>query len=53
MADFRDVSVGDIKVGMAVRMIFRIKSIDSLREVVRYFWKAVMVRDVMNKSAAA
>ena len=44
MTDFTDVNVGDIDVGMDVRMVFRIKSIDSLRGFVRYFWKAVVVR---------
>ncbi len=43
MTDFTDVNVGDIDVGMDVRMVFRIKSIDSLRGFVRYFWKAVVV----------
>jgi 3-hydroxy-3-methylglutaryl CoA synthase len=45
MTDFTDVKVGDIEVGMAVRMAFRIKSVDSLRGFVRYFWKAVPVRN--------
>ncbi|MBX3707301.1 MAG: hypothetical protein KF911_11790 [Pseudomonadales bacterium] len=44
MTDFTDVKVGDIEVGMAVRMMFRIKSVDSIRGFVRYFWKAVPVR---------
>jgi len=44
MTDFTDVNVGDIEVGMSVRMMFRIKSIDSSRGFVRYFWKAVPVR---------
>jgi uncharacterized OB-fold protein len=44
MTDFTDVNVGDIDVGMDVRMVFRIKSIDSLRGFVRYFWKGVPVR---------
>jgi 3-hydroxy-3-methylglutaryl CoA synthase len=45
MTDFTDVKVGDIEVGMDVRMAFRIKSVDSLRGFVRYFWKAVPVRN--------
>ncbi len=45
MTDFTDVNVGDIEVGMDVRMAFRIKSVDSLRGFVRYFWKAVPVRN--------
>jgi 3-hydroxy-3-methylglutaryl CoA synthase len=44
MTDFTDVNVGDIEVGMDVRMMFRVKSIDRLRGFVRYFWKAVPVR---------
>jgi uncharacterized OB-fold protein len=44
MTDFTDVNVGEIDVGMDVKMMFRIKSIDSLRGFVRYFWKAVPVR---------
>lgn len=44
MTDFTDVNVGDVEVGMAVRLVFRIKSIDHQRGFVRYFWKAVPVR---------
>ena len=40
MTDFTDVEVGGIEVGMPVRMVFRIKSVDSRRGFVRYFWKA-------------
>lgn len=46
MTDFSDVGVGEIDVGMAVRMVFRIKSFDRLRGFVRYFWKAVPDRKV-------
>ncbi len=45
MTDFTDVEVGDIDVGTRVSMVFRIKSVDSLRGFVRYFWKAVPVRN--------
>jgi len=41
MTDISDVGVGEIDVGMPVRMVFRIKSFDRLRGFVRYFWKAV------------
>lgn len=44
MTDFSDVDPGELEVGMQVRMMFRIKSVDSLRGFVRYFWKAVPVR---------
>ncbi|MYE85324.1 MAG: 3-hydroxy-3-methylglutaryl CoA synthase, partial [Gammaproteobacteria bacterium] len=43
MTDFTDVTVGGIEVGMPVRMVFRIKSMDSRRGFVRYFWKATPV----------
>ena len=42
--DFTDVEPGDVEVGMDVRMVFRIKSVDHVRGFVRYFWKAVSVR---------
>jgi 3-hydroxy-3-methylglutaryl CoA synthase len=44
MTDFTDVDVGEVEVGMPVRMMFRIKSVDHQRGFVRYFWKAVPVR---------
>lgn len=44
MTDFTDVQVGEIDVGMKVRMVFRIKGFDERRGFVRYFWKAVPVR---------
>ena len=44
MTDFTDVAAGEIEVGMPVRMVFRIKSVDSARGFVRYFWKAAPVR---------
>jgi len=53
MTDFTDVAVGEIEVGMKVRMMFRIKSIDHLRGFVRYFWKAVPVRTAATDAAAA
>ena len=44
MTDFSDVAVGEIEVGMPVKMVFRIKGLDERRGFVRYFWKAVPVR---------
>ena len=40
MTDFTDVAAGEVEVGLPVYMVFRIKSVDSLRGFVRYFWKA-------------
>jgi hydroxymethylglutaryl-CoA synthase len=44
MADFTDVDVGKVEVGMAMRMVFRIKERDPQRGFVRYFWKAAPAR---------
>ncbi len=44
MTDFTDVEVGEIDVGVPVEMRFRIKSLDRLRGLPRYFWKAVPLR---------
>lgn len=40
MMDFTNVSEGEIDVGHAVRMVFRVKSHDVHRGFTRYFWKA-------------
>jgi len=40
MADFTDVDAPDLKVGMRMRMMFRIKEVDAQRGFVKYFWKA-------------
>ncbi len=49
MTDFTDVDEGEVEVGVGVRMVFRIKSVDNVRGFVRYFWKAVPLRpDVTN-----
>ena len=44
MTDITDVDPGEVEVGMDVRMVFRIKSVDHVRGFTRYFWKAVPVR---------
>jgi uncharacterized OB-fold protein len=41
LMDFSEIDAGGIDVGMAVRMVFRIKDADTMRGFVRYFWKAV------------
>jgi 3-hydroxy-3-methylglutaryl CoA synthase len=43
MTNFTDVSVGEVEVGMPVRMVFRIKEFDQRRGFIRYFWKAIPV----------
>ncbi len=40
MVDFTDHEPGKVEVGMAVKMVFRIKNVDNQRGFTRYFWKA-------------
>lgn len=40
MAEFTDVDVGGVEVGMPMRMMFRIKEHDTARGFKKYFWKA-------------
>ena len=40
MAEFTDVDVGAVEVGMPMRMVFRIKEHDTRRGFKKYFWKA-------------
>ncbi|MEY2756663.1 MAG: hypothetical protein RIR33_441 [Pseudomonadota bacterium] len=43
MMDFTDILDGEVKPGMEMRMVFRIKEIDAARDYTRYFWKATPV----------
>jgi uncharacterized OB-fold protein len=43
MIDFTDIDADALKVGQPVRMMFRIKDIDTTRGFRRYFWKAAPV----------
>jgi len=40
MMDFTDVDESDLEVGLAMKMMFRIKDFDTQRGYRRYFWKA-------------
>jgi 3-hydroxy-3-methylglutaryl CoA synthase len=40
LMDFTEVDAGRIDVGLAVRMVFRVKDHDPMRGFRRYFWKA-------------
>jgi 3-hydroxy-3-methylglutaryl CoA synthase len=40
MADLTDVDPGAVEVGMAMRMMFRVKEHDNQRGFTKYFWKA-------------
>ena len=42
--EFTDIAPGELAVGLAVRMVYRIKDVDRVRQFHRYFWKATPVR---------
>jgi len=39
--EFADVDADDVVVGASMRMMFRIKAVDEMRDFTKYFWKAV------------
>lgn len=41
--EFTDLDPGELRVGDAVRFVFRIKDFDRMRAYRRYFWKAKKV----------
>ncbi|MBV9509508.1 MAG: OB-fold domain-containing protein, partial [Caulobacteraceae bacterium] len=43
VAEFTEASAADVEVGQEMRMVFRIKAIDEMRDFTKYFWKAVPV----------
>jgi 3-hydroxy-3-methylglutaryl CoA synthase len=43
VAEFADCGPEDVEVGREMRMVFRIKAVDELRDFTKYFWKAVPV----------
>ena len=45
MAEFADCASEDIAVGREMRMVFRIKAVDEMRDFTKYFWKAAPVRE--------
>lgn len=46
MMNFTDCDLDSLKVGMPLRFSFRIKHFDARRDIVRYFWKAIPVKEV-------
>ena len=44
IAEFADVTADDVEVGKQLRMAFRVKAVDELRDFKKYFWKAVPLR---------
>ena len=45
MMDFTDVEADTLAVGMRMRMMFRVKDVDTQRGFRRYFWKAAPIED--------
>ena len=43
VTEFAEVTAADVEVGREMRMVFRIKAVDDLRDFTKYFWKAVPV----------
>jgi uncharacterized OB-fold protein len=43
VTEFAEVEASDVEVGREMRMVFRIKAVDDLRDFTKYFWKAVPV----------
>ena len=46
MMEFADAAEGELVVGLALRMVYRIKEFDPKRGFRRYFWKATPVRPI-------
>jgi hydroxymethylglutaryl-CoA synthase len=53
MMDFTDVDEADLSVGRPMRMMFRVKDVDSQRGFRRYFWKAAPAAEVSSSSGRA
>ena len=49
MMDFTDVEADALSVGLQMRMMFRIKDIDTQRGFRRYFWKAVPAKSLAGR----
>ena len=45
LMEFADADAGELEVGMALAMVYRVKEFDRQRGFRRYFWKATPVRD--------
>jgi hydroxymethylglutaryl-CoA synthase len=50
LMEFADTDVGELQVGLPLRMVYRIKDIDKQRGFRRYFWKATPVRKMQGAS---
>jgi 3-hydroxy-3-methylglutaryl CoA synthase len=53
LMEFTDIAPGEVDVGLAMDMVFRVKDIDEKRGYTRYFWKATPVREQAAAKVAA
>jgi hydroxymethylglutaryl-CoA synthase len=44
LMEFADAEPGELRVGLPLRMVYRVKDFDRLRGFRRYFWKATPLR---------
>lgn len=47
LMEFADTDAGELKVGLPLRMVYRVKEFDRNRGFRRYFWKATPLRDAV------
>jgi hydroxymethylglutaryl-CoA synthase len=53
LMEFTDTDVGELNVGLPLRMVYRVKEFDHNRGFRRYFWKATPVRGAFAPSATS
>ncbi len=46
LMEFADTDVGELQVGLPLRMVYRVKEFDRHRGFRRYFWKATPIREL-------
>lgn len=50
---FADADMDELRVGLPLRLVYRIKNFDNLRGNRRYFWKATPMRTALDADTAA
>jgi hydroxymethylglutaryl-CoA synthase len=53
LMEFADTDRDELRVGLPLRMVYRIKDLDAARGFRRYFWKATPVRDDAQPASAS
>jgi len=52
LMEFADTDADELRVGLPLRMVYRVKDFDHARGFRRYFWKATPVREIENATPA-